>query len=62
MIINGVYLGIDECCKYCENSSVCEMQIDPDTVEDDELITCYVDDVTLVKAGQKACMDFVWAD
>ena len=54
MIINGIYLGIDECCKYCENSSVCEMGIDPDTVDDDEYIKCYIDDGVMVKAGKDA--------
>lgn len=62
MKINGTYIGRDECCKYCGCSSISEMEIDPDGVDDDEVIVCNCDEPKHVKAGASACMDFVWAD
>lgn len=62
MRIDDVYIGRDECCKYCECSSVSEMEIDPDSVDDNDIIVCNCDNPRRVKAGAPACMDFVWAD
>ena len=50
---------MSETCKYCEHAAV---YCDPETMQDDEILTCYVDIVEHVKAGDHVCCDFVYSD